>query len=153
LLGEHQRLNASCALSAILLANIKVSKRAIREGLRKVKWPGRFQIISKKPLVIVDGAHNPAGIKVLRVTIEEMFAEKFTVIFGCQKTKDYKKMLRSLKSMAKKIIITRSSHEQAAYLKGACSLKQAFARWDRKTPLLITGSLFLVADALKLLDA
>lgn len=146
--GPHQKLNASCALSAILLANIKVSKKEIKEGLRKVKWPGRFQIVSKKPLIIVDGAHNPAGIRVLRVTIEEMFAEKFTVIFGCQKTKDYKKMLQTLRPIAKKIIITRSSHQQAAELKDACSFKQAFAKWDRKMPLLITGSLFLAADAL-----
>ena len=157
LLGAHQKLNAACAVAAIRLARIKVSRSAIKNGLRKTAWPGRFQIISKKPLIIVDGAHNPAGVKSLRVTIREQFPDKFTVIFGCQKTKDFKKMLREIKPVAARLIITQSSHLQAADLKfGAVrtnSIKEAIARWDGKSPLLVTGSLFLVADAMNLLSA
>ena len=157
LLGAHQKLNAACAVAAIRLARIKVSRSAIKNGLRKTAWPGRFQVISKKPLIIVDGAHNPAGVKSLRVTIREQFPDKFTVIFGCQKTKDFKKMLREIKPVAARLIITQSSHLQAADLKfGAVrtnSIKEAIARWDGKSPLLVTGSLFLVADAMNLLSA
>ncbi len=149
LLGEHQKVNAMCALSALLLADIKVSKSAIRRGLQEVDWPGRFQILSKKPLIIVDGAHNPAGMNALRVTIEEMFPQKFAVIFGCQKDKDYKKMLKELNPITKETIFTRSSHKQAAKLRNSVPLKKALSEWDRVAPLLITGSLFLVADALK----
>lgn len=152
LLGKHQIINAACADVAVRLAGIKVSRSAIKKGFQKAKWPGRFQIISKKPYMIVDGAHNPAGIKALNVTIQELFSKKFTIIFGCQKDKDYRKMLKELKPIASRIIVTKSSHKQAAKLKGYVSIEEAFAKWDKKSPLLITGSLFLVADALKILD-
>jgi dihydrofolate synthase/folylpolyglutamate synthase len=166
LVGKHQKTNAACAISAVRLARIKVTKAAIRRGLQKTDWPGRFQIVSKKPLIVVDGAHNPAGVKALRVTIQETFGGKHTVVFGCQKTKDFKKILKELKPIASNIIITKSSHRLAAdpkdissYLKRqrmpACattSLDAAIAKWDKKKPLLITGSLFTVSDALKILD-
>jgi len=161
--GGCQALNTACALSAILVSGIKVSKSAIKRGLQKVNWPGRFQIVSKKPLIMVDGAHNPAGAKALRVMIKEMIPNKFTVIFGCQQTKDYQNFIKELKPVISNLIITKSSHKQAAdpvviskKLKAklpihiAHSISEAILRWDKKTPLLITGSLFLVADALKL---
>jgi dihydrofolate synthase/folylpolyglutamate synthase len=163
LLGEHQKLNAACAVSAIRLARINVTRPQIRNGLKRAYWPGRFQIISRKPLVILDGAHNPAGIKALIKTVQQNFHGKFTVIFGCQKTKDYKRILAELKPLISELIITRSSHLQAqdpllihkkmkwkvpTYV--AHSVSEAILRWDQKTPLLITGSLFLVADFLNL---
>jgi folylpolyglutamate synthase/dihydropteroate synthase len=75
---------------------------------------------------------------------------KFTVIYGCQKTKDYKKCLKNLTPVVKRLIKAKSSHPDA---REGISLKQALALWDKKSPLLITGSLFLVADALKYFNA
>jgi len=163
LIGTHQRSNAACAIAAIRMAGIKVSKKAIQSGLSKVRWPGRFQVISKNPLVLVDGAHNPAGIKTLQVTIRDRFPGiKFMVIFGCQKDKDARKMLSRLSSIASKIIVTRSSHKNAVNSRKLSkymekdfltdSLRQALAYWDKASPLVITGSLFLVADALKVFN-
>jgi len=150
LLGVYQRLNAACAIAAIRMIQIKVTRAQIRRGLKKAQWPGRFQVVSRKPLIILDGAHNPAGARVLRETIHKLYPKKkFTVIFGCQKTKDYQVMLRELKPISSKLILTKSLHPQAREFKGATdSIKQAFKVWDGKSPLLITGSLFLVADAL-----
>jgi dihydrofolate synthase/folylpolyglutamate synthase len=163
LIGPHQQLNAACAIAAVRLAGITVTRGQIKRGLKKAEWPGRFQVVSRKPLVIVDGAHNPAGAKVLRVTIQERFPGRFTIIFGCQQTKDHKSVLRELKPIAGNIIVTRSSHKQAQdpvrVVDGlkwgrpvhiAHSLAEAIEKWDEKSPLLVTGSLFLVADALKL---
>jgi len=166
LLGRHQRCNAACAVSAVRLAGIPVSRKAIRGGLKKTVWPGRFQVISKKPLIMVDGAHNPSGAGALRVTIKDMFSSKCSLIFGCQKTKDHIKILEELRPIVADAIITRSSHPQAAapeiisrYLpsikipvRTAGSVKEALSEWSRKKPLLITGSLFLAADAMKILD-
>ncbi len=166
LLGRHQQRNAACAVSAIRLAGIPVSRKAIRKGLRKTAWPGRFQVVSKRPLIIIDGAHNPSGASALRVTIKDMFSSKCSLIFGCQKTKDYKKILEELRPVVADAIITRSSHREAAapeairkYLaekkipvQTAPSVKEAMARSSGKKALLITGSLFLVADAMKILD-
>ncbi|MEE8638071.1 MAG: cyanophycin synthetase, partial [Candidatus Margulisiibacteriota bacterium] len=166
LVGKHQKVNAACAVSALRLARIKVARASILKGLQKTDWPGRFQVISKRPLVIVDGAHNPAGAKALRVTIEETFPKKFTLVFGCQKTKDFRKILDLLKSIVSNAIITKSSHKLAAdpgmilkYLRkrnfracAASSVMEAISKWDQEGPLLVTGSLFTAADALKNLD-
>lgn len=166
LLGRHQRVNTLCTLLAILLADIKVTKSSIREGLRKVSWLGRFQIISKKPLIILDGAHNPAGAKVLRVTIEELYPQqKFTLIFGAQEDKDYLKMLKILAPVCSRIILTQSSHKEAALPEdlAVCLDKQgisyissrntreALEQINGDEKVLITGSLYLVADALSIL--
>ncbi|MBU0671863.1 MAG: bifunctional folylpolyglutamate synthase/dihydrofolate synthase [Candidatus Margulisbacteria bacterium] len=166
LAGEHQKLNAACAVSAVRLAGINVTRSQIVSGLRKTEWPGRFQVISRKPLIIMDGAHNPAGAKALKVTIQQRFPGKYTVIYGCQKTKDFKKFLQELKPIIGQLIITSSSHNQAADPRAiarwansqmpvhlAHTVGVAVLRWDGKSPLLITGSLYLVADVFKLLSA
>lgn len=148
LLGEHQRVNAACAVAAIRLARIKVSREAIRKGLRKTRWPGRFQIFSRKPLTILDGAHNPAGIKVLVDTLKKQYPrKKFTFIFGTQEDKDSVSMLALLKPLAKRIIITHSSHPNAAK-KDSIELEDALKQSMGKDRV-ITGSLFLVADVLR----
>lgn len=166
LVGKHQKVNAACAVSALRLARIKVARAAIKRGLQRTNWPGRFQVISKRPLIVVDGAHNPAGAKALRVTIEEAFSKKFTLVFGCQRSKDFRKILKELKPITSNAIITKSSHKLAAgprkilkYLKKlgvrstvAVSVENAISKWDGESPLLITGSLFTAADALKNLD-
>jgi dihydrofolate synthase/folylpolyglutamate synthase len=149
LIGEHQKLNAACAIAAIRLAGIKVTKGQIKKGLAKTVWPGRLQIISRQPLIILDGAHNPAGAKVLVVALKKRYPKtKFTVIYGCQRTKDFKNCQHNLKPVTARLIKAKSSHPDAS---PGISLKQALALWDKKTPLLITGSLFLVADFIKLI--
>lgn len=161
LLGPHQAINSACAVVAIRLAGIPVSRGAISRGLRKVKWPARLQIISKKPLIIVDGAHNPAGSRTLAAALRSLYPkQRFTIIFGCQNDKDYLKMLKELKPVTDKLIITRSSHSASrpptfllTHSDPSSRISSALKKWDKESPLLITGSLFLAADALKILDA
>ncbi|MDD4179919.1 MAG: bifunctional folylpolyglutamate synthase/dihydrofolate synthase [Candidatus Margulisbacteria bacterium] len=155
LIGAHQQLNAACALAAIKLANIKASKSEILVGLKKVSWPARFQIVTKKPLTIVDGAHNPAGTKVLIETLQNKFpGKKFSFVIGAQEDKDSPAMLEELTPVAREIIITRSSHHQARNSiagKKAIPLRDAL-KMTKKRDRVIAGSLYLAADALKLLD-
>ena len=124
--------------------------------MKKVRWPGRFQVISRKPLTIVDGAHNPAGIRVLRETLRSKFpGKKFAFVVGVQEDKDAKTMLKELQPLAKEIIVTRSVHRQAAKSVAGRKTKE-FARALELTAgkdRIITGSLYLAADALKTLDA
>ncbi|MFA6548553.1 MAG: folylpolyglutamate synthase/dihydrofolate synthase family protein [Candidatus Margulisiibacteriota bacterium] len=146
--GDHQKLNAACAVAAIRLAGIKVTRSQIKKGLAKTVWPGRLQIISRQPLIILDGAHNPAGAKVLAVALKKLYPKtQFTVIYGCQRTKDFKNCQQNLKPVTARLIQAKSSHPDAS---PGISLKRALALWDKKTPLLITGSLFLVADFIKI---
>ncbi|MBN3032638.1 MAG: bifunctional folylpolyglutamate synthase/dihydrofolate synthase [Candidatus Saganbacteria bacterium] len=153
--GEHQKLNAACAVAAVRLAGIQAGKASVLSGLKKVKWPGRFQVVNKRPLTILDGAHNPAGAKVLVETLEQRYpGRKFVFVFGVQKDKDAPPMLAQFGKIAEEIIITRSTNKAAS---GAVDGKKAVrlstalelsAGRDR----VITGSLYLLADALKCLD-
>jgi dihydrofolate synthase / folylpolyglutamate synthase len=163
LIGEHQQRNAACAIAAVRLSGLKVTPKAIDKGLKSINWPGRFQVLSKKPLIVVDGAHNPAAAKELRKTIDKKYAHKYTLIFGCQELKDFQAAFKELEPIADNIIITKSSHKMAADpryvynhftrvkapMSVTYSVKDALKLWNRRTPLLISGSLFVAGDALK----
>ena len=97
LVGDHQCQNAAVVLQVIACLREKgysIPVEAIRDGLESVHWPGRFEVISRKPLVIMDGAHNPDGIRALRHNLKEYCpGEKFVFIAGILKDKDYREML------------------------------------------------------------
>ncbi len=154
LIGEHQKLNAACAVAAVRLAGIKAGKAAVLRGLKKVEWPGRFQVVRRRPLTILDGAHNPAGAQVLVETLKQKYpGRKFVFVIGVQKDKDAPPMLGEFGKVAREIIVTRSTSKTASDLVGGkkpVSLKQAL-RLSAGRDRVITGSLYLVADALKCL--
>ena len=86
LLGYHQVQNAATAFSTIREARkqgIKFSDKAIEDGFTNVQWPGRFELISKDPIVILDSAHNQDSALKLRVAIDDYLSEKPVIlIFG-----------------------------------------------------------------------
>ncbi len=100
LLGDHQCGNVAVVLEIMECLNqrgYEISENAIRQGLRSVRWPGRFEILSKHPLVIVDGAHNPDGIHALSHNLNTYCpGEKFVFITGILKDKDYNDMLQQM---------------------------------------------------------
>ena len=96
LLGDHQLHNASVALSVVdTLKQIgwKISEQNIRDGLRDVQWPGRFDIVGRSPLFIIDGGHNPQCIEALVKNIEDYLKDrKVIAITGVLADKDYADM-------------------------------------------------------------
>lgn len=100
LLGDHQCANAAVVLEIIRCLQMKgwhISDRAVRKGMKTVRWPGRFEVLSKDPLIIVDGAHNPDGIRALSHNLGEYCAgETFIFITGILKDKDYHEMLMQM---------------------------------------------------------
>jgi dihydrofolate synthase/folylpolyglutamate synthase len=116
--GEHQVNNAVTAIAAIeelRKKGWKISDRAIREGLKKVSWRARFETFRKRPLVILDVAHNPEGIRTLVKTIDELIPEKKLVfIFGVMRDKDYQLMLKQLSKRAELILLTRPDYHRSA---------------------------------------
>lgn len=94
--GVHQQENLSLALAAIKTVFPEISQKIIDEGLKNVKHPGRFQYIKEKNLII-DGAHNPNGIEVLKQSLDMYFPnQKRRFIFGCLRNKEYGQMLQIL---------------------------------------------------------
>ena len=98
LLGDHQLHNASVVLSIVdTLKDIgwKITEENIREGLRDVSWPGRFDIVSRDPLFIIDGGHNPQCIEALVKNIQDYLAGRNVIaLTGVLADKDYGDMYK-----------------------------------------------------------
>jgi dihydrofolate synthase / folylpolyglutamate synthase len=166
LLGAHQLTNASVAVTALHIANqrgLVVSNEAVQRGLATVQWPGRLEVLSRDPLLVVDGAHNGDSAQKLAQALRDVFqVEKWTLIIGISADKDIPAILDELLPIAERVIVTRATNQRAANIDAlgaqvvdrsyvptlAASVADALeiALHDQ-TPIIITGSLFTVADA------
>ena len=128
LLGRHQAANAVTAIVTLAvlgdLGKGYVDEKAVRDGLREVRLRGRADILSRKPLIMVDGAHTEDSVRLLRETLEECFpGRKVVLIFSAFADKDIPAMARHLAPLAERVILTPMSHPRAAKLE---VLKEAF---------------------------
>lgn len=117
--GIHQVENVSVALMVCEVLkdqyNVRIFHESVRKGLENCKWPGRFEIVSRKPYVLLDGGHNPAGITVLLDTLKRKYMEKnFKFVFSCFKDKDAAAMIAQLDAVANEIVFTEMKHERSA---------------------------------------
>ena len=115
--GRHQLANASLALAALELVNehFPVPQAALRYGLETVRWPGRLEVISEWPLVILDGAHNPEGVRALAdALIELRQGRKIKLLFATMADKEWQLMVEMLAKLADEMIFTRVSMERSA---------------------------------------
>lgn len=100
LLGNHQLRNAVVALETIDILREKgwkIEEEAIYDGLRKVTWPGRFEVLSTKPAFIVDGGHNPQCVEALAGNIQrDLSAKKIVALTGVLADKDYETMYQPI---------------------------------------------------------
>ena len=117
LLGDHQINNAVTAFACIMKLRklgYEINENALKNGFSKVDWPGRFEVICKKPLIIVDGAHNRDSFRKLRNTIKKYLAgKKVILIFGASEDKEFKLMIKIIKPYINYFIFTKSSHPRA----------------------------------------
>ena len=170
LLGDHQIDNAMTAYACIeelINQGFKIGSNAITEGFNKIKWPGRFEIINQKPLVIIDGAHNLDSFKKLSETIKKYLPQKkIILIFGASEDKAVKSMLTTIQPLIKTLIITRSEHPRAMELNKVESIAkslnfpyviegniknaigEALVHCDNSTAIIASGSIF-IAGAVK----
>ena len=101
LLGKHQRTNCAAAVMTLLILarhEKKLTRTVLENGIRHVQWPGRFQVFKAGDIdVVLDGAHNPAGIDTFCKTYEDVFASRKRVfLFSVLADKDYSQMVREL---------------------------------------------------------
>ena len=173
LLGEHQRLNAALAIATVSVLNstIPVSDDVIRSSLSQVQWPGRFQQIKTKSgqTILLDGAHNPSGAVALRDAMTKHFSgKKPTLILGILQDKEWSAICEILAPLAEKLLAVPVSSERTTApqeLERAIrkanpgakivvwnSLAQALEATAQDSFIVITGSLYLVGEALELLE-
>jgi dihydrofolate synthase/folylpolyglutamate synthase len=115
--GQHQRRNAALALAGLEVAadDFPVQEVALREGLKTVRWPGRFEIFQDRATIVLDGAHNGEGVRALIEELEN-FREKrrIKLLFACMEDKDWRLMLENLSGVADEIVLTRVNMERCA---------------------------------------
>ena len=172
--GDHQRDNATVAAAALAeLANIRpdlaVDGEHVRAGLETVDWPGRLQVLRRTPLVVVDGAHNGASARAVAASLRRCFEfERLHLVVGLSAEKDAPAILGHLAPGATTVWLTRSHHERArdphdlgslaaalapealtrVVLEPADAFEAGLASARASDLVLITGSLFLVGEAL-----
>ncbi|MBQ9085604.1 MAG: bifunctional folylpolyglutamate synthase/dihydrofolate synthase [Clostridia bacterium] len=172
LLGMYQPRNAAVVLSALRRLRrrgLTVSEAALRNGLKKAVWHGRFEILERDPLMIFDGAHNPQGIRSAVESIRQYFPDKKVYLLtGVLRDKDYTAIARDLSAVASHAFTITpnspralSAEEYAETLRTAgvaaeaCpTLSDALRRARRAAreagaPLLCLGSLYVYADLIR----
>jgi len=128
LLGGYQKENLALALAAVENTGLNIKDETIANALKNVNWIFRLQY-DKQLNTLIDGAHNPSGIKVLREFLDENFkTSKKKFYFGCLKNKDYKTMLEILLKQEDEIYFSEFSHENALkYDEIPVDLKEKYA--------------------------
>lgn len=127
--GSFQLVNAATVLDAIDVlkaAGWEVSEQAIREGLRLASWPGRFEIVSKDPLIIFDGGHNVSGMDALAQALNDRYPTHFRIILtGVLADKDHEGMAKRLSLFADEIITVTPPNPRALSAQDyACELQR-----------------------------
>lgn len=170
--GAHQRRNAALALKTVemLQPTLPVTSDAIAAGLSAVQWCGRFQILRcGNQTLLLDGAHNPAGARALAATVREEFPNQpLTIILGVLEDKNWAAVCTELAAIATKVILVSVASPRSAQpetLASACraanpralvstapSLSAALASAVSDPFVAISGSLYLIGEALEELD-
>jgi dihydrofolate synthase/folylpolyglutamate synthase len=118
---------AYAALKAVDEAGLKISEESIRQGFRKVQWPGRFQVLSEHPALVIDSAHNRDSALKLRIAIDDYFpGRQVLLIFGASEDKDLTGMMTELVPRISRLIVTQASHPRAADPEELANLARGF---------------------------
>jgi dihydrofolate synthase/folylpolyglutamate synthase len=157
--GVYQQYNAALALAAIEKAGVPVPPAAVEKALAEVRWPGRFQIVH--PRLVLDGAHNPpAAENLVQIWRERFGEEKPVIIFGALSDKDFPVIIERLEAIAAEfyfVPVRNSRAADPAALAASCQVPhQVFASLESALAAsrgltLVTGSLFLVGEAMGIL--
>jgi len=172
LIGRHQLVNAAVAMAAVEVLGdygIKVSAAAIKKGLHKTVWPGRCEVILKRPLIVLDGAQNAASAKALAQAVKSNFKYKnLILVLGISADKDIAGICRQLCPLADRIILTQADNPRAASVEQIESIVLGLGSWvlgrivktesvrdaslearkiaGKDDLILVTGSLFVVGE-------
>ncbi|MDH7498824.1 MAG: folylpolyglutamate synthase/dihydrofolate synthase family protein [candidate division NC10 bacterium] len=174
LLGGHQTQNAAAAVAAAEILReqgFEMTCEDIGEGLARALWPGRMQVVSRRPLIVVDSAHNPAGARVLSQSFLHLDGyHRLYLVFGVLADKDWRSMLEVLGPLAGKIILCRPPSERTADpfslreefkerfpgIEVCPEVAQAISRArslaSAEDAILVAGSIFTAAEALRALE-
>ncbi|HYA48110.1 MAG TPA: cyanophycin synthetase, partial [Burkholderiales bacterium] len=171
LAGRHQGANAAVAIAtAEVLSRTwrPLGRAGILRGIRGARWPGRLETVSRRPLVILDGAHNEEGAGSLAAYIRNVIRKPVILVFAVMKDKDIRAMARRLFPQARAVILTQVPYKRSALpeevrdaareFRGRIRLEPDVSAAVRlalegsagRKPVVVAGSLFLVGEVKKL---
>ncbi len=175
LLGRHQVDNAAAAVAALevlIERGFDISKESIMKGLSTVEFPGRLQIVAQKPLIVLDGGHNPGAARKLKEALRQYFKPKRSIlVIGMSADKDVEAVVEELSTVFDQVIATRADNPRAAnpqLLADLFAARGKIAAASENIPqallkamqlagendlICVTGSLFVVGEALKILTS
>jgi len=167
LLGAYQVENAATAYAALHASGLDLPQEAVARGFSEVKWPARFQVVSRRPPVVFDSAHNQDSAEKLRQALDDYFPGKQVIlIFGASEDKDIAGMFAAWRSRLGRIIATRADHPRAldpervlelarqaevpceAVTPPAAALERALGLAGEQSVVLAAGSMFVTAEAM-----
>ncbi len=169
LAGKFQLRNISCALTAINSLNRKIPTGAIKNGLKNVRWPGRFEVVNEKPLILLDGAKDPESLRNVVESLGLLDYEKLYTVLGVSRDKSISEMVREISEKTDFFVLTKhkvmdrgadienlreevEKHKKPFLIfddvKNAVRKAKKLA--DKNDLVLVTGSLFTVAEAREL---
>ncbi|MGB9780885.1 bifunctional folylpolyglutamate synthase/dihydrofolate synthase [Caldanaerobacter sp.] len=171
LLGTHQIYNASLAVEVVQkLKNIygyQISEEAIKRGLMNAKWPGRLEVMKKRPYLVIDGAHNSQGMTVLKESLKLFNYRRLILVIGMLKDKEVDKMLNIITPAADVIITTTPLSDRAYSARDLASkissnsvfavdqidkaVNEALKMAGEEDMVLFCGSLYMIGHVRKLL--
>ncbi len=169
LLGAHQVINAATAVGSIELLEkegaVTTCEDDIRKGLERVRWPGRFEVISREPYIIIDAAHNFDGALCLRRSLQELFKQrKIVFLIGMLADKERNKVAELLFPLVSAVIVTRPRSTRAGnwrylaeefrkYTPNVYSLEnpseallKALEIASKEEVICITGSFYMIGE-------
>ncbi|MBL7166131.1 MAG: bifunctional folylpolyglutamate synthase/dihydrofolate synthase [Dehalococcoidales bacterium] len=171
LLGKYQLDNAACAVAALELLeeqNPQITAESITKGLASVRWEGRLQVLNRRPLVVVDGAHNADSARKLKQSLEQYFEfDRAILIIGFSADKNVANIITELVPLFNEVIVTRSIHPRAMatapiaaeFVRQGIAVREtddisialplALEVAGEKDLICVTGSLFVVAGAIE----
>jgi dihydrofolate synthase/folylpolyglutamate synthase len=170
MIGRHQINNAACAISiaeSLDSLGFEIKEESIRKGLENSTWPGRFQILSRTPMILVDVAHNEAGAKSLSETYNSLFTDSKTLLLvGISQDKDIDGIFEEFSKISKRIVLTTIpprcanidilEEKARKYFKEIKSFEDPLKAFDycvsnlkKEDKLLITGSIYVAGYILK----
>lgn len=173
MVGRHQAENLKTALATLEILRksgaVKLDREALYEGLKRARQPGRFEVISKDPLVIIDGAHNEAGAQALQETMAQHFAgKKILLVAGILADKEIDSIVKFLTKITDHIIVTEpdnprklAAEKLAEHVAGfgvaaevvsdvEAAVHRAKELADDYDVILFAGSLYLIGDVRRL---
>ena len=163
--GDYQLMNGALAMAAAECLEgqgFRVGEAAMRNGLTRVKWPGRLEIVNEEPVVLLDGAHNAQGIRSLKEYLYSHYTDRRKIlIFGVMRDKAYSEMLEEILPLFDAVILTRPDIDRALSpydlkdrVRGARitetvkdALNEARSMAKNEDLIVVTGSFYTVGEA------